>query len=525
MRPYFSKIFIFLLSATVFCGWTAAGQNLDEIGVTLLRVMTTNLDGSGIRVAQPEAEVATNPPAWEINPANVGQPESLFSYFFTNGSTNVYPNDLGTNSWHAESVGDNFYSPAAGVATNVAHVDNYEGDYFFNDVINATLATNINDAVANQSFVFTGISVSVQQQVDSAYDNYTAQFNTLFVSGAGNGGNVSAPATCYNGIGVGVSDGSSSYGPTLDNGRCKPDLVAPGGATSFSTPYVSGAAALLMQAALRGDGGGDTASAANLRTIKALLLNGAVKPAGWTNGSSTPLDARYGAGILNVFNAYEELAGGKHGYVAATSVATGGAHPPNGAAGTIGTLSGWDCNTNTSSPSSDEVYHYYFNATNAMAYAATATLTWNRHQNTTGINRLALFLFNAANSNLVACSTSLVDNVQHVFVPRLSPGRYDLQVWKAGGVPGLQIVSTTEPYALAWAFVAPELSLAKSGGNAALSWPVYPAGYAVEATTNLTTPAWSTANLPTASFATGTNVMEVPATNPAVFFRLSAQGG
>jgi len=86
-----------------------------------------------------------------------------------------------------------------------------------------------------------------------------------------------------------------------------------------------------MQAALRGDGGSNTNAAFDMRTIKALLLNGAVKPLGWTNSNSSPLDARYGAGVVNVFNAYEQLAGGKHGFIASTTVGTGGAHPPTGA--------------------------------------------------------------------------------------------------------------------------------------------------------------------------------------------------
>ena len=331
----FPKGILSVLSAVVLSGITASAQtleNLDEIGVTLLRAMTTNVNGSGIRVAQTEAELSTNPPTWEVDPANVGQPESRFSYFSSAGSATTYPNGLGTNSWHAETVATNFYGPAAGVATNIAHVDNYEADYFFNSVINALTPPNINDAVVNQSFIFTGGTIS-QQQIDSAYDNYAAQYDVLFVSGAGNGGPVNPPSTCYNGISVGVSDGTSSYGPTLDNGRSKPDLIAPGIGTSFSTPYVAGAAAALLQAAARGDGGSDTNSAADRRTIKALLLNGAVKPAGWTNSTAAPLDTRYGAGVLNVFNAYEQLAGGKHGYLAASSVAIGGAHPPPGAAG------------------------------------------------------------------------------------------------------------------------------------------------------------------------------------------------
>ncbi len=91
-----------LLSAVLLSCLPGRAQNLDEIGVTLLRAMTTNLDGTGIRVAQAEGEVGTNPPAWEVDPANVGQTASRFSYFSSAGSATVYPNSLGTNSWHAE---------------------------------------------------------------------------------------------------------------------------------------------------------------------------------------------------------------------------------------------------------------------------------------------------------------------------------------------------------------------------------------------------------------------------------------
>ena len=290
--------------------------------------------------------------------------------------------------------------------------------------------------------------------------------------------------------------------------------------TSFSTPQVAGAAAALMQAALRGDGGGDTNSAFDMRTIKALLLNGAVKPATWTNATSSPLDARYGAGVLNIFNSYEQLAGGKHGYIVATSVSTGAAHPPTGDTGTVAVLSGWDFNTNTSSSSFDGVNHYYFNATNGAdnaTFTVIATLVWNRHQNKSGINNLDLFLYNAANSNLVTCSTSLVDNVEHIFVPKLAQGRYDLQVWKAGGVT----VTTNETYALAFEFFSQSLNAAKSGTNIALSWPVFPAGFLVESTTNLLpTAVWITNNIPTASVTNNQDYILINKTNASRFFRL-----
>ena len=522
--------------ACIFAGFfcmTVRAQNLDVIGVTLLRAVTTNLNGAGIRVAQPEAydNGTTN---WEVNPAGspVQQPVALFTYTSNLGSANTYPNTLNTESGHADAVAGNFYGTPAGVATNVAHVDNYDVNYFYNNVINPTpnFPPNINDPVVNQSFIFGSVPVQLtvvqQQQFDSAYDNYAAQYKTLFVSGAGNSGSVSPPATCYNGIGVGAYGGGSSTGPTLDNGRAKPDITVggtPANLTSFSTPFVSGAAAVLMQAGLRGDGGSDTNSAADIRAVKALLLNGAVKPADWTNIAPSPLDTRYGAGVLDVFNSYEQLAGGKHGYIVSTTVSTGGAHPPTGAAGTVGVLSGWDFNTCASGkiPSQfDAVNHYYFNVANSSsnaAFTATVTLAWNRQQNQTAINNLNLYLYNCANSNLVACSTSLVDNVEHIFVPKLAPGRYDLQVWKAGG---LGIVSAAETYALAWEFFSESLNVVKSGGNVSISWPVYPDGFVLETATNLVpSVAWS-ANNPAPAVTNNQNVVLLGATNLAQFFRL-----
>ncbi|HTV76601.1 MAG TPA: hypothetical protein VMD57_06325, partial [Candidatus Baltobacteraceae bacterium] len=96
-----------LILAGSFCAEVRA-QNLDTTGVTLLREVTTNVDGSGIRVAQPEAgyDQVTN---WEVNPAAVNQPLALFTYISANGSTTNFPNNLSSESGHADTVAAYFY--------------------------------------------------------------------------------------------------------------------------------------------------------------------------------------------------------------------------------------------------------------------------------------------------------------------------------------------------------------------------------------------------------------------------------
>ena len=521
------KIAVLFLSAALVSASLAPAQSLDQIGVTALRAMATNVDGSGIHVGQSEASLTTNLLTWEVNPSSAGQSASIFTYASAVGSTNVYPNSLGFPSWHAENVGSLIYGMSAGAATNLARADISEADWFVTNYVFNPLLPPIDDVIVNQSFTFGNettnlptpinwLGVADQLEIDAGYDDYANANQVLFVSAVNNGGAVSPPGTAYNSIGVAAygAGASSSVGPTLDNGRCKPDITAPSGYSSFSTPQVSGAAAVLMQAALRGDGGNDTNSAFDIRTIKALLLNGAVKPADWTNSNSSPLDFRYGAGMVNVFNAYEQLAGGKQNFCAADLLAVGGAHPPTAVTSLITNWSGWDFNTNSTSATNDTVNHYFFNVPSG---AVTATLVWNRQFGESNINDLDLFLFNIANSNLVACSTSRVDNVEHLFVPQLAAGSYDLEVFKNGGT---NVVSDSEIYALAWAFVAPTLSLAQSGTNAVLTWPVYPAGFGVESATNLILPVWSTNAFSSSVITNRMNSLRLNTTNAEQFFRL-----
>lgn len=530
----------------------------DETGVKLFRLATTNLYGNGIRVAQAEAEASTNPPAFEVSPANAGAPAGIFTYQSALGASSSYPNSVGTNSGHAERVAQFLYGTVSpgdtpgGIATNLAHVDVIDANYFINNYVYLSLIgqVNLGDPLINQSFSFADTvagnpsSTNFQEAIDMAYDNYAAQFNVLFFSSAGTTGTPAAPGTAYNSISVASyngpdnAGGNSATGPTVDNGRCKPEISAPDQNTSFAIPQVTGAAAVLMQAGLRGDGGRNTNAAVDIRTLKALLLNGAVKQSDWTNGPNAPLDARFGAGMLNLYNSYRLLAAGQQTNAVSVSVTTGTAHPPTGATNTIPGLYGWNFATNTSSSTADAIHHYYFNVTNsgAAAFLTTATLVWNRHINSKfatiaypytvapniiGINNLRLYLYNTANSNLVTCSTSLVNNVQHFYVPALAPGRYDLQVWKAGGSG---TISTAEPYALAFAFVPrPVLTMGRDGTNVTVTWPAFPAGFLAQAVTNFTaSPAWSTNGLLGFAVTNQQIVLPLPPTNRARFFRLNS---
>ena len=524
-----------ILALAVIFTDQASAQNKVQTGVILLAQTTTNLYGNGLVVGQAEADITASPLGFEVNPANVGHPAAAFTYASGDGFATAYPNLLGTNSWHAEQVAQAFYGPGVGLATNVARVDILDANFFITNYVGNSLLPPCGDAIVNQSFTFGNVVTNNPApdgyiflgdalQVDAAYDDYANQNRTLFVSAVNNVGTVSPPGTAYNSIGVAAygPGATSSVGPTFDNGRSKPDLTAPAGATSFSTPQVAGAAAVLLQAGERGDGGSDTNAATDMRTLKAVLLTGAVKPVGWTNGPNRPLDARYGAGLLNLFNAYHLLAGQRQSNGVATTVPLGAPHPPANNSNSVAVLNAWDFNTSTSSSLADGVNHYYFNLTNSPANAlflATATLVWNRQLGQTNINQLSLFLYRVADSNLVAASTSLVDNVQHIYAPELAAGRYDLQVWKAGGTNG---VSPAEAYALAFAFTpAPALNINTVGDHLELTWPVYPAGFGVQSAA-VPAPgfAWPTNVLLAATVTNQQNLLRLNPTNAPRFFRL-----
>ena len=503
------------------CGAANADSVLQEIGVTQLQQLVPAMTGSGVSVAQVEAPNSLGGVACP-DPALLGQPSSKFTFIGADGSvTATYSSS--SYSGHAEAVASFFYGATGqGVAPGVSAVDCYDVLYFQPSIVavgapplmsSGGVPSQQSPAVVNQSFVYEGVSQSTDQMYTTEWDNYAAKYNTLFVSAIGDGtllswsySSVNPPSDMYNGIAVAAIGGQTGLGPTGD-GRAKPDITAPGTYTSFSTPVVSGVATLMEQAA-RGTNlpgpvglsssdasvvsGGATAyttAATDIRTVKALLLNGAVKPTGWTNSYTvnsgtytynavnanavTPLDPRYGSGVVNAYNSYENLAGGEHNFTSTTmqsiaalpSVTSAptanftGTFSQAASAANPATITGWNLASISASSTGNAVENYDFNLTGTSlnSWDLTATLTWNKNYNASGINHLMLFLLNSSGQR-VASSTSMLDNVQQININpalginSLAPGQYDLAVEMLGGV---NTISTSDTYALAWNFVDP----------------------------------------------------------------------
>ena len=417
-----------------------------EVGLTELRVKDPALTGAGVTVGQVEA-YASGTGTFEVMPSAVGQPATNSNDFLTYYSgplqTNTY-NDgvIGSASTHATTVAELFYGDVLyggepeGVAPGVAHVDNYNANNY------APAGT---DKVVNLSFTSSA-------NADATYDAAALTYNVVFVAAAGDGGTPASPSTAYNVISVGSSDSgaNTAIGPASD-GAAKPDVSAPGGATSFSAPLVSGAATLLVQAGTDGYGGTSPAAetaAVDFRTIKALLLNGAVKPAGYFTDayaptSTDPLNGLYGSGILNVYNSLVELQGGEQ---APSFTGSASIEAPAFVASQdtpVASSLGWDLDTVAAAVGKDATTDTLVTLNAGSAFVS--TLTWAASA-TNAIDNFSLTLFNESTGLAVAQSDATLSNVQQVYFVAPQTGVYDLQVQLTGS----SSASVSQTYALAY---------------------------------------------------------------------------
>ena len=405
---------------------------LDEIGFTRLQALAGNSLPTAPSNGLSQVEATEGSTNYAPNSA---------STLFAGKTFNLKSGTSGTSS-HADHVARNFYASTSQVP-GTCPIDLYNAnDWLSTGYLNfgVSSAPKIESrAVQNHSWAGSSGNSTTDTEIGRRLDFAINRDGFVCAVGLYNQDTntpVHAQLLCqtYNTISVGRDDGGHTKGlTTLDgNGRRKPDIVAPSAApeyaTSWTTPMVSGAAALLYQKLVDYS----PSFSDRPRVIKALLLASATKNTvpDWGNSSSSPLDDVYGAGELNIHHAYHALIAGK---------ATAGS--------TRYGIRGWASDSVSSSSSKT----YYFRiASGAPSTPFSAALTWHRvvTNNIFGWNsslanlRLKLYQTDGTNlTTLLATSDSSVDNVELIHQPSLVPGDYALRVESS---------SSSTAYALAW---------------------------------------------------------------------------
>jgi hypothetical protein len=236
------------------------------------------------------------------------------------------------------------------------------------------------------------------------------------------------------------------------------------GGTSFASPVVAGAAALVVDMGYDRFAGGTSVDG---RVVKAVLLNSARKIAGWDNGqgydsrgvlrTDQALDESTGTGMLDLRNALLQYAGGT------TDV------PGTDVDAPVVSPWGWDYAVATPGLTND----YYIGETVPAGTPLSVTLTWfvNRAFDETtslaadvafaDLDLEVWFVLNGLPVKLVASSESPYSNVEHLAFPVTIGGRYMVRVKYFGDAysPDDPSAWSPEGYAVAWMVPEPSAPL------------------------------------------------------------------
>ncbi len=268
----------------------------NELVDTLQAAGTPVPTGAGVTVTQVEASLTADDLTYLPDTAN-----PAFAGVTFNDQTGG-----GQVSHHATNVGLSLYGSGA-MAPDLAAVDVYSASDWINSGWSSGTPPTEPNPLQNHSWVTWLQNANASLRLDHA----AVRDGFLPIAGLYNAdfGDQTRPSdipdtygSIYNGITVGRSDGGHRAGTTAfdGSGRVKPEIVAPDNFTSFAAPKVTAAAALLIDAA-----GADPAAAEPL-TLKAVLLAAADKSPfpTWDQTSTRPIDETYGAGQLDVYEAY-----------------------------------------------------------------------------------------------------------------------------------------------------------------------------------------------------------------------------
>ena len=388
--------------------------------------------GAGVGVTQVEVSNSSTG-NYRPNPSN--------SEF--NGKTITDVSNLGQDpSNHGTWVGQNLYGNSSSISPGITAISVYEADHFINSGWYSGTPPIESNPLQNHSWVSWAQNSNAPRRMDYAVN----RDGFLPIAGINNSGSQSTPSdipdiygSIYNGITVGVSDGTHRYGTTTYDGagRTKPEIVAPGGIpgsnsanqyTSFATPIITAAAAFLIDAA------GSNPTAKDQLALKAILLAGADKSisANWDQTPTRPIDDVYGAGELDIYQSYFIQQGGQQI-----------------AGSTIGTH-GW--NLSNLGNYSSEIYTINISSGFRLRKLS-VIVTWNRKVAKQGSNfnpsfnpslpDMNLELTDDSNNYVVQSSDSAVDNIEHIWRDsgsELEAGSYTLTVATDDSVQ----------YAIAW---------------------------------------------------------------------------
>ncbi|MGJ8640335.1 MAG: hypothetical protein ACSHYA_13180 [Opitutaceae bacterium] len=373
--------------------------------------------GSGVGVTQVESPQSGS----DANDYLPDQGDDEFS-----GKTITDQTGGGTTSKiHGTKVGKNLYGTSTSMAPSIDSIDVYKSsDWLDNEGWETGTPATENNPLQNHSWISFSTSNSTTTRMDYAVvrDGFLPMAGIYNSDYGDQGIPKDIPETygsMYNGITVGVSDGTHRTGLTSSADgpdRTKPEIVAPNDFTSYATPYVTAAAAMLIESA------GTNTTAKQQLVLKATLLAAADKSPfpDWDQTTARPIDDIYGAGQLDVYENYFIQQAGQQ------------------AAGSSIDERGW----NTDSLSANGSHNYTITVPAGFTLRNLSALaTWNRTITRRGIGLFVSFRagtlpnislsLNQQPSGISQTSDSSVDNIEHIWRDEsneLSEGDYLLTI-------------------------------------------------------------------------------------------------
>ncbi|MGC4006494.1 MAG: autotransporter-associated beta strand repeat-containing protein [Pirellulales bacterium] len=456
----------------------AVAQVQTDIGYSALKSQQGGIlpTGAGIAVIQVEAYAGGTSYA----------PDATATDF--TGKTITTHSGVSPASGHATIVGQQFYGNTTSMTPGITTIDSYyagqwAGSGYLKYASSLDPISSPSGArITNHSWVGTGNTTNETYQILLRTDWLVEQDDHLQIVGTNNNysGNPPLLTSGRNVISVGLSNQSNGYdsspiGTTIySNIQTRPDIVAPDQYTSFATPLVSSAAALLM-AGSQANAAWSTAAGSSVpftytarsgltiraaetsEVMRAALMAGADR---WyvdttgpalidyridaLNQTTNGLDRRVGAGQLNVRNSWNILAGGLQ-------------HSRENGNTLDLKATGFDYRYDAPLIAETDAKGTYEFVGAFTGQEFSATLAWNAKVNMTlvkagaydaagSVDNLDLRLYDitGGGNTLIASSTSTFENTENIFTQLTAGRRYRLEVANAVGT------AFTTDYGLAW---------------------------------------------------------------------------